>query len=55
MLAIGSVANETTIELGSGCKTLASKTNRGMQSFEYRSVRYLSKEINGTLTGGQKN
>ena len=25
-----------------------------MQSFEYRSVRYWSKEINGTLTGGQK-
>ena len=25
-----------------------------MQSFEYRSVRYWSKEINGTRTGGQK-
>ena len=27
---------------------------RAMQSFEYRSVRYWSKEINGTLTGGRK-
>ena len=27
---------------------------RAMQSFEYRSVPYWSKEINGTLTGGQK-
>ena len=26
-----------------------------MQLFEYRSVRYGSKEINGTLTGAQKN
>ena len=26
-----------------------------MQLFEYRSVRYWSKEINGTLPGGQKN
>ena len=25
-----------------------------MQLFEYRSVRYWSKEINGTLTGGRK-
>ena len=25
-----------------------------MQPFEYRSVRYWSKEINGTLTGGRK-
>ena len=25
-----------------------------MQSFEHRSVRYWSKEINGTLTGGRK-
>ena len=25
-----------------------------MQSFEYRSVRYWTKEINGTLTGGRK-
>ena len=25
-----------------------------MQPFEYRPVRYLSKEINGTLTGGRK-
>ena len=28
---------------------------RAMQSFEYPSVGYWSKEINGTLTGGQKN
>ena len=27
---------------------------RAMQSFEYRSVPYWSKEINGTLTGGRK-
>ena len=27
---------------------------RAMQSFEYRSVRYWSKEIDGTLTGGRK-
>ena len=27
---------------------------RAMQSFEYRSVRYWSKGINGTLTGGRK-
>ena len=27
---------------------------RAMQSSEYRSVRYWSKEINGTLTGGRK-
>ena len=27
---------------------------RAMQSFEYRSVRYWSKEINGILTGGRK-
>ena len=25
-----------------------------LQPFEYRSVRYWSKEINGTLTGGRK-
>ena len=29
-------------------------TRRNMQPFEYRSVRYWSKEINGTLTGGRK-
>ena len=27
---------------------------RDMQLFEYRSVRYWSKEINGALTGGRK-
>ena len=27
---------------------------RDMKLFEYRSVRYWSKEINGTLTGGRK-
>ena len=37
------------------CKTLASKLGTRMQPFEYRSVRYCSKEINGTLTGAQKN
>ena len=37
------------------CKTLASKTKRVTQPFEYRSVRYWSKEINGTLPGGRKN
>ena len=36
------------------CKTLASKTKRDMQPFEHRSVRYWSKEINGTHTGGAK-
>ena len=36
------------------CKTLASKSKRDMQLFEYRSVRYWSKEINGTRTGGRK-
>ena len=35
-------------------KPLASKTQRSMQPFEYRSVRYWSKEIDGTLTGGRK-
>ena len=37
------------------CKTLAKmpeKAKRDMQLFEYRSVRYWSEEINGTLTGG---
>ena len=34
------------------CKTLANRND--MQLFEYRSVSYWSKEINGTLTGGQK-
>ena len=33
-------------------KTLASETR--MQPFEYRSVSYWSKEINGALTVGQK-
>ena len=36
------------------CKTLASETRTRMQPFEYHSVRYWSKEINGTLTGGRK-
>ena len=36
-------------------KTLASKLGTHMQLFEYRSVRYWSKEINGTSTGGRKN
>ena len=36
------------------CKTLASQIKRDMQPFEYRSVRYWSKEINGTLTGSRK-
>ena len=36
------------------CKTLASM-KRDKQLLEYRSVRYWSKEINGTLRGGQKN
>ena len=36
-------------------KALASKRFYDMQSFEYPSVRYWSKEINGTLTGGRKN
>ena len=35
-------------------KTLASKTNRGMQPLEYHSVRYWSKEIDGTRIGGRK-
>ena len=35
-------------------KTLASKTNRGMQPLEDRSVRYWSKEIDGTRIGGRK-
>ena len=35
------------------CKTLASTGTR-MQLFEYPSVRYWSKEINGTRTGGRK-
>ena len=34
------------------CMTLASKND--MQLFEYRSVRYWSKEINETRTGGPK-
>ena len=37
------------------CKTLANKLRERMQPFEYPSVRYWSKEINGTLHGGQKN
>ena len=36
------------------CKTLAIKIGTRMQPFEYRSVRYWSKEINGTRTGGRK-
>ena len=35
------------------CKTLACKPN-DMQLFEYPSVRYWSKEINGARTGGRK-
>ena len=31
------------------------RKQRAMQSFEYRSIRYWSKDINGTLTGGEKN
>ena len=38
----------------SGRKTLASKPGTRMQLFEYPSVRYWSKEINGTRTGGRK-
>ena len=34
------------------CKTLEFKLERDMQPFECRSVRYWSKEINGTRTGG---
>ena len=34
------------------CKILAFKLERDMQLFEYRSVRYWSKEINGTRIGG---
>ena len=30
------------------------RVQRDMQLFEYRSVRYWSKENNGTLTGGRK-
>ena len=37
------------------CKTLEFKLERDTQSFKYRSVRYWSKEINGTPTGGRKN
>ena len=36
------------------CKTLAFNPERGMQSFEYRSVRQWSKEINVTGTRGRK-
>ena len=36
-------------------KWLLESDNRAMQLFEYRSVRYWSKEIDGTLTGGRKN
>ena len=36
------------------CKILAFKLERGVQPFEYRSVRYWSKEINGTRTRGRK-
>ena len=36
------------------CKTLASKLGTRMQPFEYRPVRYWSKDTNGTLTGGEK-
>jgi hypothetical protein len=40
----------STLELAA-VRPLASKT----KPFEYRSVRYWSKEINGTRTGAQKN
>ena len=36
-------------------KWLLESDNRAMQLFEYRSVRYWSKEIDGTLAGGRKN
>jgi len=42
------------IELAA-CIDTSMKTKRGLQPFEYPSVRYWSKEINGTLTGGRKN
>ena len=44
---------ESDYELAA-CKTLASRNDRPVQPFEYHSVRYWSKEINGTLTGGRK-
>ena len=34
--------------------TLGLTRSCAMQPFEYRSVRYWSKEINGTLPGGRK-
>ena len=42
------------IELAACIDTSMRKTKRDLQPFEYRSVRYWSKEINGTLTGGRK-
>ena len=41
------------IELAA-CIDTSMQTKHDLQPFEYRSVRYWSKEINGTLTGGQK-
>ena len=37
------------------CKDTSMQTERAMQLFEYPSVSYWYKEINGTLTGAQKN
>ena len=37
-----------------GRATGLSSANEAMQSYEYRSVRSWSKEINGTLTEGRK-
>ena len=41
------------IELAA-CIDTSMQTKRDLQPFEYRSVRYWSKEINGTRTGGRK-
>ena len=50
---VASKSRDVNLQLAA-CKTLASKLGTRMQPFEYRSVRYWSKEINGTRTGGQK-
>ena len=52
MLAVMAAKNAPTAERASVCKTLA-RTERDMQPFGYRSVRYWSKEINGTRTWGR--
>ena len=50
----GSVFHPACPRRLAACKTLASKFERVMQLFQYRSVRYWSKDINGTRTGGRK-